>query len=895
MSTTGLRAVRLLGVIALLTVITIVMTWPLALHIDRALSDPGDPFILLWTLHHDYTATFDNPLNLFEAPIFFPARYALAFSEHVYGIALFCFPFFAAGLEPLTVYNIAVILGFVFSALGGFVLCRLATGSTAAALVGATFFGFMPFRFMHLSHLQHLWAGWLPLMLAALVFYSRRPGWRRAILVGIAFFMNGLTNVHWFLFGSVTFALTALVLIALERDWSPRKLGPLVLATVIACALLLPFLLPYTWVSEAYGMRRPLSEIEYYSAEVIDWLRPPVNNLFWGSGDLAKKAPPERTLFPGIIITALALSVLFLWRRDWRGEETPAATTTPVSTRWLRFLDVVAVTALIVAVYGAIQGFVFVPVASGIRFAGASIPLTVFAIALSLRLWLRYPSAGGGEPRGSLRETIEASRMPLFVWLALLWVVVGFIGSLGTNAFFHEVLVRQVDAFRAIRVPARWAMIAYLGLSVLASFAALAFMRRFRVKPAVVSALLVIALLAESRVAPVIWYLGEPKPEPVYEWMRTARFEGGVLEFPISQSFSEYGYMYRQRHHLKPSFNGVSGFQPPSHAAVSRAVTNRNMRGVIDYVEKSGVAVVIAHVDRLVDQHAVVHGWITEQLGTGRLALIGHFDEDVLGAWAFAVRRNYDPAPPPNAAELLAHLRNGTPVPTERVVAFVDHPRFDAEVQGSFDLFGWAVAPAGVKEVRVSLDNGSEEQVAERGAYPPVSKRFHWLEGNDRPAFWLRIEEPPIRREGRHELQVEVVDQSGRVTRLPDIVYWWKPDRVFRPDEWHKERVLRLTREMRLSDAAATHLRTGKRTIFELAREWAQLNAHHDDQTFVTEAQRAFLGRRLSAADKSREVFALRRAFGREPYIRSLVNSDEFARRYLKISALSDRRMIEEQ
>ncbi|HEY0788055.1 MAG TPA: hypothetical protein VGE86_05380, partial [Thermoanaerobaculia bacterium] len=278
---TSRSLLRWVTVFAGMVLLTIVMTWPLARLLDRAASDSGDPFILTWTLHYDWEKTFSEPLSLFQAPIFHPSKYALAFSEHVYGIALFCFPFFFAGLAPLTVYNIAVLAGFVFTGIGAFVLCRRATGSDAGAWAGAIFFAFLSFRFAHLAHLQHLWAVWLPLMLAALLYYFERPAWSRALLVGGAFFMNGLTNIHWFLFGSVTFGLTAIVIAAYERH-ALRRLIPLATALALACLLLLPFLLPYKKVEEMYGMKRPLDEIRYYSAEASDWMRPPMASRLYG-------------------------------------------------------------------------------------------------------------------------------------------------------------------------------------------------------------------------------------------------------------------------------------------------------------------------------------------------------------------------------------------------------------------------------------------------------------------------------------------------------------------------------------------------------------------------------------------------------------------------------------
>jgi hypothetical protein len=146
-------------------VLTVAMTWPWVTHLRDAASDPGDPYFISWILWWDYHQTFHSPLNLFQANIFFPYRYTLAFSEHHYGIALFCFPLFALGLRPLTITGIATLVGFAFSGYGVFRLARTLTGSNGVAWVAGIVFAFIPYRFGQIPHLVYLFSGWIPLLL----------------------------------------------------------------------------------------------------------------------------------------------------------------------------------------------------------------------------------------------------------------------------------------------------------------------------------------------------------------------------------------------------------------------------------------------------------------------------------------------------------------------------------------------------------------------------------------------------------------------------------------------------------------------------------------------------------------------------------------------------------
>ena len=67
----------------------------------------------------------------------------------------------------------------------------------------------------------------------------------------------------------------------------------------------------------------------------------------------------------------------------------------------------------------------------------------------------------------ALAALFVARRQKPQLALALLWIVIGFLGSLGLHFVFHEFLFGAVPGFRALRVPARWAVIAYLGMAML--------------------------------------------------------------------------------------------------------------------------------------------------------------------------------------------------------------------------------------------------------------------------------------------------------------------------------------------------------------------------------------------------------------------------------------------
>jgi hypothetical protein len=215
---------------ALFLLLAALMLWPLPRLIEHASADRTTSLVNVWIQDWDWYATFHRGAKLFRAE-----------AEHQYGVAVFGFPFRAAGAAPLLTHNLLLLLGFAFTGYGAFVLARVVTGSWWAGVAAGMVLAFVPWRFANLSHTQLMWAGWLPLMLAALIVLARDPRWPRAVLFGVTVFLNGITSLHWLAFGST--AIAAAVLIFLIRR--PKALLMAVAVLIVVAAALIPFVLPY--------------------------------------------------------------------------------------------------------------------------------------------------------------------------------------------------------------------------------------------------------------------------------------------------------------------------------------------------------------------------------------------------------------------------------------------------------------------------------------------------------------------------------------------------------------------------------------------------------------------------------------------------------------------------
>src|SRR5262249_35719276 len=139
------------------------------------------------------------------------------------------------------------------------------TGRHDAALIAGLAYGFNPYRFAHIEHLELLAAFGMPVALGAMHRYAERrsAGWL-ALLAG-ALFVQALASSYYFLF--------FLVLVGLWIGWFVRpreyRVGVGIAAAVaVVVAAMTPIAVRYFAIHRRYGMARPLRDIVILSADV---------------------------------------------------------------------------------------------------------------------------------------------------------------------------------------------------------------------------------------------------------------------------------------------------------------------------------------------------------------------------------------------------------------------------------------------------------------------------------------------------------------------------------------------------------------------------------------------------------------------------------------------------
>ena len=275
-------------------------TWPLATGTVSPTHD--DVWLNAWAVAWIAHQIPRDPLQLFDANMFFPNQGTLVYTEPLIIPGLMAAPILWLGGSPLLAHMVLVLLGYTLTALGMYVLVRQWTGDFRAGLLSGALFAFSTELLMRSAHIQALHIYWLPLAFLAFqrLMEHRRP--RDAAWLGLCVIGAALTSGYLVVF--VFFALCAAALAranAFRQREGARVLLQLGTAAVGTVAILLVVLWPYL---QAGHERPPVTEAADLATALGSYLASgAVLHQGW-SADYADSSP--RTLFPGVVMLVLA-------------------------------------------------------------------------------------------------------------------------------------------------------------------------------------------------------------------------------------------------------------------------------------------------------------------------------------------------------------------------------------------------------------------------------------------------------------------------------------------------------------------------------------------------------------------------------------------------------------
>ena len=527
---------RTTAAVLLFSLLSLALTMPLPLHLASAVEDRQDALLNVWITAWDGHQLVSDPLHLFDANIFHPYPRTLAYSELLLGNGLLALPITAASGNPVLGYNVSLLLSFVLTALGTYLLVFGLTRSCTAGLVAGAIYAFSAYRMTNLAQAQLLTTQWMPFTLLALRQLMRHPR-LRTVGTTVAFFcLQALSSFYYGILLALAIMILGMGYWGLARASSVLRQTPnvsgrtswvihLLLTACCSLLILLPFALPYFRVQRDLGFERTLAEAEPFSASLRQYAMVPPGNVVharWLPSDDTPIAGgyPVDALFPGFV--AVALGGWGLCRGQGR-------------TRCWFFL----------------------------------LLLAAFCLSLGPRLYLAPGEPAGLDirlPYAWLYDVVpgfKALRAPVR-FDALVMLALAVLAGYGVASLTHA--ARPAPRWR-VGIPAL-----LLGLVVLESL----------VWPA-----------ARTERVPV----AKAVPQ-VYRWLADEA-PGPVLELPMAfaPGGPRLDYQYLSTYHWQPTPDGYSGFVPPKHGQIVYEMERFPSERSVSLLQALGVQDVLVHTD----------------------------------------------------------------------------------------------------------------------------------------------------------------------------------------------------------------------------------------------------------------------------------------------------------
>ena len=590
--------VRHVGVLAIFAVLTAVMTWPMVAHFDDAvLGPPGDNLEYVWKMWWFKQALLERGTSPFFIPeVFYPFGYPLALSETTMAHTVLGLPITALWGEVVA-YNTMVFASFVLSGYATFLLLRELGCGALGALIAGLVFAFCPYRLAHLGagHLPLMGTGWIVLAFLALERLIRRPSWGRGALLGVAFALTALSSWYYVLIVGPFLGLYLLLRVRPARTmlWRGELWLGLGVGGVLCALLVAPAALPLLrlYAAGEMGPGYSLGYVDRWSASPLDFIYPNAMHPWWGAGLTVRyyQNVNENMLYLGLV--ALILAGIGLWARQ--GER---------SARVFATLGVIAfVLALGTTLHlGGKAVHIRVPAALEYQFSRAMYVLTG-------RLALHKADYSPLRAEGAIPLPLPALLLYLFV-----------------------------PAMGAMRVWARFGVMAILGISVLAGWGAEWVLKRLGKRRLLGQLLLaggmVFLVLLDFAAFPYAYGYTEVRGQAVDLWLAKQPPKTPVIQYPLEKTW--YGWMlYPARVHGQPIAYGYGTFAPRAYREGIKTVADWPSEAALETLRAWGIKYVLMGARSYGEKWPAVRGAVEAMPGVKEVAVFDDrpiFHEDRL-------------------------------------------------------------------------------------------------------------------------------------------------------------------------------------------------------------------------------------------------------------------------
>jgi hypothetical protein len=581
-------------VLGLFILLTLALTYPLVFHMGTTVpSDLGDPLYTIWAMNWEMKQAAHGFGQFFNGNNFFPHKGTLLYADYIPGLTLLAAPFALLTGSLVWAYNILFLASFVLCGWGMYRLVLYLAHDRSAAFIAGLIFAFCNYRFAHLSHLEILFFGWMPLFFLSLFKWIDRPALRHILGAGVYFVLQTWCCAYYGAYLAPFAALGAAYLAvktkALRRPGFWKSALSLALVTL---PFLAAFYLPFVLVHGRMFFSRGMDEVLRYSAQLqffTSITRGTLFRVFFMPSQVSK----EWILYPGVIAILLAVAggamYLIRYGREIRAERKTA--------------------------FAAVDALLFLLLLAGMQIhrpqeKPGELHWGIFPIVLAGLIIVRIVWASWkrrteqvNPPSSSL-----ALRFFLFTGFFAFLLSLGPIARLNDRPLFtgpYLLFYKFLPGFQGMRASGRFVVVMMLAAAVLAGWAVARLRSRIKVRALRIGfvgliALFVLADYAQRPIPLAQVPLGD-QISPIYESVKALPESAVLIELPmpllswIEEDWRNVMPMYYSMRHDKRIANGYSGYYPPGYTVVRDAMEGFPAPRALRLLRDLGVDHVLIH------------------------------------------------------------------------------------------------------------------------------------------------------------------------------------------------------------------------------------------------------------------------------------------------------------
>lgn len=281
-------------------ILTVSFTYPLIFVMGNSLHDEGDSVANLWLLTRNMNKVlYDRGEFFYSDDVFYPEGFYLASGELYIAETLIGLPIYLISTNPIFTYNFILILSYILSGLGMYLLVKFYTKNKYSAFLAAVIFTFCSYKLVHLFQLQLLNIQWLPFTVLFFHKIFTKNKLKYAILSAMFFSLQVLSCVYYAVFIGIFLVFYFLFIIKEKRN---VNFSHIIIFVLLSLMLIMPFYSQYLFNFRSH----PTEQIS--SSHIKDYFLPGDVNEFYIMLGFRIRELGERNIFIGY--TALVLSIM---------------------------------------------------------------------------------------------------------------------------------------------------------------------------------------------------------------------------------------------------------------------------------------------------------------------------------------------------------------------------------------------------------------------------------------------------------------------------------------------------------------------------------------------------------------------------------------------------------